>query len=54
MKLNVIYSRFNCRKNFFCNRVINIWNDLPASITSLRRFDIFKIAINNYNLKIYF
>ena len=53
LKLNVNYSRLDCRRHFFCNRVINIWNGLPESIISLRRFDRFKIAINDYDLSIH-
>ena len=35
MKLNFNYSRLDCRKHLFCNRVINILNSLPASIINL-------------------
>ena len=42
IKLNGNYSRLDCRKHFFCNRVINIWNNLPAKIIILGRFDMFK------------
>ena len=53
LKLNVIYTRLDCRRRLFCNRVIKIWNALPESIISLRRFDRFKMALNNYNLRFY-
>ena len=55
MKLNINYSspRLECRKDFFKNRVINIWNSLPASIINSSSFDRFKIALNKYNLRIH-
>ena len=42
MKLNVNYSRLECRKHFFCDRAINICNVLPASFINLRSFDSLK------------
>ena len=52
-KLYVVHSRLDCRKFFFCNRVIKVWNSLPASIVNLRRFDRFKIVTNSYILRNY-
>ena len=34
LKLNMKYSRLNCRKSFFVNRVVTAWNSLPAEINA--------------------
>jgi len=33
-------SRINVRHNFFCNRVVNVWNRLPASDSILKRSNL--------------
>jgi len=41
-KLYAKTSRINVRHNFFCNRVVNVWNSLPASDSHFTTFKCFK------------
>ena len=42
----------DCRKYFFANRIINVWNDLPAS-TDFSSLICFKSSIRNINFDKY-
>ncbi len=53
LKLNVQHSRINCRKYFFINRTIPIWNHLPFSILDAGSLFNFKKMLNNVNLNEY-
>ena len=50
MKLCVNYSRINCRKYFFSNRVINIWNSLPENIVTSVSLFVFKKKIYAHDI----
>ena len=52
LNLNPV-SRINCHKNHFFNRIIKIWNALPADIVNLTNLDEFKDKIMAYNVEIY-
>src|SRR5664279_4384617 len=41
-KLYAATSRVNVRHNFYCNRVVNIWNRLPACSDNFRNYSSFK------------
>ena len=41
-KLRVNISKTDCRKFFFCNRVVNVWNQLPASVVLAKSVSTFK------------
>ena len=43
-------SKYEVRRNFFSNRVINIWNSLPETIVCSETLNIFKGKIKNYKL----
>ena len=45
LKLNINYSRINCRKYFFSNRVVPIWNSLSEDIVTSRNLLAFKNKI---------
>ena len=49
-KLVCQYSRLDCRKYFFTNRVVNYWNDLPASIVNARSLVSFKKLVRSHDL----
>jgi hypothetical protein len=36
------------RKNFFTNRIINIWNSLPENVISAKNTKIFEHRLDNY------
>ena len=38
-----------CRKNFFCNRIIDVWNSLPSDIVESKSLDIFTKKLNRVN-----
>ena len=42
LKLNMNYSRLNCRKYFFVNRVVAVWNSLPAEVITSSSLYMFK------------
>ena len=52
-KINVEYSRVNCRKYFFINRVVPIWNALHVNIVNSESLNIFKNALNECDLDRY-
>jgi len=52
-KLSVNYCRINVRKNFFCERIIKVWNSLPPSIVNFESLLSFRNSLNNINLRIY-
>jgi len=41
-KLYAKTSRINVRHNLFCNRVVNVWNRLPASDSHFKTFKSFQ------------
>ena len=41
-KLTKHFARTDVRKNFFSNRVVNYWNDLPSAVVSAPTLDSFK------------
>ena len=43
-------SRTDIRKNFFSNRVVNLWNSLPTDVKNARTVKIFKARLENINL----
>ena len=49
-KLFVQQSRVDVRKYFFCNRVVKIWNSLPATIEDFASIGMFKGLINCVDL----
>jgi hypothetical protein len=49
-KLYAKTSRVNVRHNFFCNRVVNVWNRLPASDCHFETFNSFKSFLAAQNL----
>ena len=52
MKLNFNYSRTECRRYFFSNRCIDVWNNkLPENEVRHTSLDSFKKAIVKINLK---
>jgi len=52
-KLFVNHCRINARKNFFCERVIKVWNSLPPSIVNFQSLSSFRNSLNNVNLRIH-
>ena len=53
LKINVHFSRINCRKYFFINRIVNIWNSLPANLVEISSINVFKQQLKMYDLKVY-
>ena len=49
-KINVQRSRLNCRKYWFINRTVPIWNSLPQIFVDARTSNAFKSLLNEYNL----
>ena len=49
-KLYAETSRVNVRHNFFCNRVVNVWNRLPASDCHFKTFKTFKSFLTTQTL----
>jgi len=49
-KLYVEHCRINTRKTFFCNRVIKVWNDLPAKNEHFLTLSSFKRFLKSINL----
>jgi len=50
MNLVATRSKTDIRKNFFSNRVVNLWNSLPTDIKDSRTVKIFKTRLENNNL----
>ena len=53
LKINVQASRTNCRKFFFVNRTIPVWNHLPAFIVNCANVESFKRELQKFNLSSY-
>ena len=47
-KLFKYRSRLNCRSNYFFNRVINDWNNLPDTVVNASSVNNFKYLIDSY------
>ena len=52
-KLFVPFSRVNCHKYHFFNRIVNIWNCVPEDIVILTKLGEFKSKIVTFNVKRY-
>ena len=48
MKLFKPYSRLNVRSNFFTQRVVNHWNNLPKQVVSTNTVASFKAKLDKY------
>ena len=48
MKLFKSYARLNVRSNFFTQRVVNSWNNLPDEIVSSNTVGLFKAKLDKY------
>jgi len=46
-------SRVNIRHQFFCNRVVNVRNNLPATDVNFKSFRAFKTFLWNIDLSAY-
>ena len=49
-KVKIKYSRVDCRKYYFANRVATIWNGLPANIVESQSLRSFKALLGNFDL----
>ena len=47
-KFQVNYSRLLTRKNFFSQRVVPYWNDLPSDCVNASSLSSFKLALSHY------
>jgi len=45
--------RVNIRHQFFCNRVVNVWNNLPAIDVNFESLRAFKTFLSNIELSAY-
>ena len=52
-KLSVPFSRVNCHKYHFFNRIVNMWNHVPEDIVIAEKLCLFKSKISTYNVKPY-
>ena len=52
-KLFVPFSRVNCHKYHFFNRIVNIWNCVPEDIVILTKLGEYKSKIVTFNVKRY-
>ena len=52
-KVNVMFSRLNCRKYFFINRTISLWNSLPGNIAESESLSIFKNELGTCDFTAY-
>lgn len=50
LKLSYPRFRLNCRKNFFSNRVVKVWNGLPESVVMAPSLSLFKKYLSNIDL----
>jgi len=46
-------NRVNIRHHFLCNRVVNVWNNLPATDVNFKSFRAFKAFLLNIYLSAY-
>ena len=53
IRIRVQYSRINCRKYFFANRVVPIWNSLENNLVTCDRLNDFKQGLNNCDFSRY-
>ena len=53
LKLRVTHSNLNCRKYFFVNRTIQIWNKLDANVVEAESINVFKNRLSSVNLRVY-
>ena len=53
LKLNVQYSRINCRQYCFVNRVVPMWNNLLEAIVNYDNVCKFINELNKVNISIY-
>ena len=44
------YSGSTIHQNFFCNRIINVWNQLPSDLIDSASLQIFKIKLKKYDI----
>ena len=51
IKINIQYSRVNCKKYFFMNRVIHMGNNLDSDIVNCDSIFKFKCELNNIENK---
>jgi hypothetical protein len=52
-KLRLLRSAKDIRKHFFCNRTVNIWNDLHSSIVMAGSLSSFKSLVSEVDLSVY-
>lgn len=52
-KLRVQFSRINCRRHFFNNRIVHVWNDLASSVVESANLGLFRKALDPSNLSHY-
>jgi len=48
LRLQKNRTRYNWRKFFFTNRVVNMWNSLPNSVVHAESTDIFKKRLDQF------
>ena len=53
LKINHQYSRVNCRKYFFINRIVPVWNVLPSEVVNVDNVNMFKHRLENVDLTRY-
>ena len=49
-KLHKMHVRLDVRKNFFVNRVVNVWNCLPENVVTANTLRIFVDRLKHVNL----
>jgi len=47
-KLNKIRTKYDLRKYFFTNRMVNIWNSLPNYVITAKSVNIFKSRLDKF------
>jgi hypothetical protein len=52
-KLQKQFSSVDARKYFFCNRVFDVWNDLPDAIVNSASLCVFMEKLNLHNLQLH-
>ena len=52
-KINVQYSRVNCRKYFFIDRITPIWNSLPNNVVESTSIWQFRSLLESLDLNVY-